>query len=278
MMFSGLTKIRDPFVLRGQDAYYLYGTDVSAGWEDSYWVCYKSPRLEGPWTFLYKVEPPADAVKHRWAPEVHVYQGAYYLFGTYYSEKLAHRGCAIFRSDSPEGPFRPHSDGVITPATWDAIDGTLYVDEEGTPWMVFVHEWTSTADQVGTMAVAKLSADLRSLTSEPLELFRADEPAWAEGHRITDGCFLYRTEQGILQMLWSNLDHDGYCVALARSLSGRVEGPWEQEGLLYSKQTHGADGGHGMLFRDFGGNLYLSIHSPNSGAEQPVFLPMEEFQ
>ncbi len=40
------------------------------------------------------------------------------------------------------------------------------------------------------------------------------------------------------------------------------------------------DGGHGMLFTDKAGQMYLSIHSPNSpvGDRQtlPIFIPVKE--
>jgi hypothetical protein len=40
------------------------------------------------------------------------------------------------------------------------------------------------------------------------------------------------------------------------------------------------DGGHGMLFYDTDGQMYLSIHSPNGGGldrpETPVFIPVRE--
>ena len=34
---------------------------------------------------------------------------------------------------------------------WDTIDGTFYVDEDGQPWKVFAHEWTSMPDKIGGM-------------------------------------------------------------------------------------------------------------------------------
>ena len=40
------------------------------------------------------------------------------------------------------------------------------------------------------------------------------------------------------------------------------------------------DGGHGMLFTDTDGQMYLSIHSPNSSSagrrEKPIFIPVCE--
>lgn len=275
MIVSTIEQLRDPCVLVVDGVYYAYGTG---------WVCYKntSGSLAGEWVPLGRVaEVPAAADKDHWAPEVHAYRGAYYMFTTYHSSETGHRGCTIMKSDSPEGPFCEITGGQITPHDWDAIDGTFYVDPDGQPWMIFVHEWTSTDDGVGRMAAAKLSDDLTHFVSEPVELFRADAPAWSR-NKVTDGCWMYRCEDGQLLMLWSNWDSAGYCVGIARSVDGRVDGAWVQdEKLLYSKSMTGEyDGGHGMLFYDVDGQMYLSLHSPNNPAagrkETPVFIPVKE--
>ena len=186
------------------------------------------------------------------------------------------------KADHPWGPFTYVSDGHITPKEWDCIDGTLYIDPDGQPWMVFVHEWTCQPDHVGTFAAAMLSPDLTHIISNPIELFRADAPKWATAG-VTDGCFMYTTAQGTLLMLWSNFAADGYCVAIARSDNGRLDGNWSHdEERLFSKTVSGEyDGGHGMLFTDSNGQMYLSLHSPQTleGAtrlESPVFVPVRE--
>ena len=281
---SGIKSIRDPFVLVTEDAYYLYGSDVAGGWEKCGYACYKNTgELSGVWE---RVEPavyeaPSDAVKNFWAPEVHRYKGAYYLFGSYFSAKTNHRGCAVFRSPSPEGPFVEISDGVLTPPDWDAIDGTLYVDVDGAPWMVFVHEWTSTEDKVGRMSVARLSDDLTHFVSEPLDIFKATDPSWTS-NGCTDGPFMYETKEGKLLMLWSNFVGRDYCVGIAESENGRPDGAWKHlDELLFSKEISGNDdGGHGMIFKDREGNTFLSIHSPNRATdtvkEEVVFISVTE--
>ncbi len=272
---SSIPQLRDPCVLVEDGVYYAYGTG---------WHCWKndSGSLSGAFRDLgLCVEVPADADTNFWAPEVHRYQGKYYMFTTYKSRRTGHRGCSIFCSDGPEGPFREITDGHATPKNWDSIDGTFYVDEDGQPWMIFVHEWTSTEDGVGRMAAAKLSEDLTGFVSEPIELFRADDPSWARGN-VTDGCWMYRCSTGELLMLWSNWDSAGYCVGIARSDNGRVDGKWTQDkALLYSKAMTGDyDGGHGMLFTDTDGRMYLSIHAPNNATdarmEVPIFIPVKE--
>ena len=282
-------RIRDPFILvdRENQCYYMYGTtalEVGSLDAKNTFSVYRSTDLEnfeGPKVIFDGGKIGFWADRDFWAPEVHKYNGAYYMFTTYYSSKTNHRGCTILKSDSPEGPFREITNGHITPHDWDSIDGTFYVDPDGQPWMIFVHEWTSTDDGIGRMAAAKLSDDLTRFISEPVELFRADDPSWAKA-QVTDGCWMYRCADGQLLMLWSNSDSAGYCVGIARSADGRVDGEWTQDrDLLYSKNMTGRyDGGHGMLFTDTDGQMYLSIHSPNNSSagrkETPVFIRVRE--
>ena len=275
MIVSSISQLRDPCILLENGVYYAYGTG---------WVCYvnNSGDLAGGWNLIGNVvDVPEDAIDCYWAPEVHKYNGKYYMFTTYKSAKTGHRGCTVLRADTPVGPFVEISDGHVTPADWDSIDGTLYIDEEGQPWMVFVHEWTSTDDGIGRMAAAKMSDDLTRLISEPIELFRADDPSWTD-RQVTDGCWMYKCETGELLMIWSNSDKYGYCVGIARSDNGKIDGNWSQDDqLLYSKSMTGEyDGGHGMIFYSIAGQMYLSIHSPNSASagrnETPVFIAIRE--
>ncbi len=283
MIITNIEGLRDPFILVDNGVYYLYGTGDNG--DNTIWACYvnDSGSLHGEWkrteNLVYEI--PKYATKQFWAPEVHKYKGAYYMFCTYYSSFTQHRGCTVLKSDSPTGPFVEISGGHITPKNWDAIDATLFVDRESQPWMVFVHEWTCTEDGVGRMVAAKMSADLSRLESEPVELFRADSPSWTD-RRITDGCFLYTTQNGNLLMLWSNLEKDGYCIGIAHSKDGLVDGEWTHETApIYKRGTADHhDGGHGMIFTDTDGQLYLCLHSPNKSCEEcserTVLIPIRE--
>ena len=272
---SSVLKLRDPCVLIENGVYYMYGTG---------WRCYKntSGKLDGDWEYLGVVaEDTADVDADRWAPEVHKYNGKYYMFTTYKSKKRGMRGCTVMRADSPAGPFIEISNGHVTPADWDAIDATLYIDENGALWMVFVHEWTCMPNKIGRMAAARMSDDLTHLISEPIDLFGAKDAPWAT-RGVTDGCWMHRTEDGQLLMLWSNWDKYGYSVGIARSDNGRLDGKWshDPEPLFSMGEDGKYDGGHGMIFTDLDGQKYLSVHSPNDPKqgrpEKPIFLPICE--
>ncbi|MDD6210215.1 MAG: glycoside hydrolase family 43 protein [Bacteroidales bacterium] len=279
--------VRDPFILpdNSDSTYYLYcaTSEPQDRPNGRHGVkMYKSKDLQK-WTGPYLVyETPADSWANPgfgiWAPEVHQYNGKYYLFATQTNDKvllgkdngkrppLTKRGTQIFVSDRPEGPFKAFANKSHTPEEWLALDGTLWI-EDGTPYMVFCHEWVQITD--GTMEYVPLKKDLSTTAGAPKTMFRATDAKWVksnsnheEGGYVTDGCFLYRTKTSELLMIWSSFGESGYAVASAISTSGKLEGPWVQnEDLIFSE-----NGGHGMLFNTFDGKLMIALHYPNSGA------------
>lgn len=275
--------LRDPFVLpvEAERQYYLYGTTGAHAWTESAagFDYYTSPDLErwqGPFPAF---RPPAGfwADRNFWAPEVHVYRGAWYLFASFKAEGVR-RGTQILAADGPQGPFVPISDGPVTPREWECLDGTLFVDAHGGPWMVFCHEWVQVGD--GEVCALRLSDDLASASEEPRLLFRASEAPWAQpisskgrhGY-VTDGPWLHRLASGALIMLWSSFGAGGYTIGQARSASGDISGPWQQ----LPEPLYAGDGGHCMVFRAFDGGLWLAFHRPNqSPHERPQFVLLRE--
>jgi len=90
---------------------------------------------------------------------------------------------------------------------------------------------------------------------------------------VTDGPWVHRSSNGELLILWSSLRASGYTVGVARSTTGQVLGPWQQD----AEPLYSSDGGHCMTFHDFDGKLWLSLHHPNETPdERPIFLPLED--
>ncbi|MBR3818038.1 MAG: family 43 glycosylhydrolase [Clostridia bacterium] len=273
--------VRDPYILVHDGKYYMYGTCLAYG---KGYGCCVSEDMEN-WSERIQIFTPddnSDMEADFWAPECHYYNGSFYLFATYRSKASGKRGTAIFKSESPTGQFELWSDGHITPKEIDCIDGTLYIDKNGQPWMVYVNEWTSSPDEVGEMAAAKLSEDFKTFISEPIMLFRARKHIWTTGS-VTDGPAFYRTENGRLIMLWSNLSKSGgYAVGMAVSDNGEIDGNWIHypEAFYEKGDAFELDGGHPMLFYTLDGKLMLSIHSPNERTgelfETVKFLELED--
>ena len=268
--------IRDPFVLVENGTYYLYGTRAKDfGRHTGGFDVYLSKDLET-WSDPLPVFDSASCGMNRevnWAPEVHKYKGKYYLFATFTQENNL-RGTYALIADRPEGPFRPHSGGALTPDGWECLDGTLYVAKDGKPFLVFCHEHTQILN--GKVCYVPLKDDLSAPAGDAVDLFLATDPYYmpepVEGkHYITDGPFMFRTKDGALLMIWSTFPEGKYAQCVARSLSGEIQGPFEHLAPLITD-----DGGHGMIFRD-GEKLMLTFHRPNTSLfERPVFCELTD--
>ncbi len=220
-----------------------------------------------------------------WAPELHKYNGKYYLFLTFNtSTKLCEqwpnwlprvrRGSQILMSDSPLGPFEPFDRAPTLPADMMTLDGTLWV-EDGIPYMIYCHEWVQIVN--GTVEMIRLKQDLSGTVGESSRLFFGNDGPWARrnndyGCWVTDGPSFHVSKSGKLFMIWSGFGDGGYTVGLAISDSGKLAGPWrQQEDPIYSQ-----DGGHGFLFKRFDGQLMMALHSPNKHTERIRLFELED--
>lgn len=293
-------RVRDPFVLPdpATKTYFIYNSTTPA--IDSTnarkaVVVYRSKDLENWETPTPIWEAPENHWGREtiWAPEVHRYQGKYYLFVTLTSKDTLptpagrpqnlRRGTEILVADGPEGPFKPLASGPQTPKDWMALDGTLWI-EAGVPYMIFCHEWIQIID--GSMDMVRLKDDLSAPVGDPVKLFHASEADWVrcrgdlgelfQGKRyhayITDGCWLHRTKTGRLLMLWSSYGPQKYATGIAVSTSGKLTGPWVQQPTPLWLD----DGGHPMMFETFDGRLVMVIHQPNRRVERARFFEMED--
>lgn len=144
-------QIRDPFVLtvHKEKKYYLFGTTDKNVWEGKAtgFEVYSSSNLED-WNGPFPAFHPSFgfwADKNFWAPEVHYYNGKYYMIASFKADEVC-RGSQILISDQPSGPYIPFTNGRITPPQWECLDGTLFVDEQNDPWLIFCHEWVQVND------------------------------------------------------------------------------------------------------------------------------------
>lgn len=227
---------------------------------------------------------PADswAVDGCWAPEVHRWRGRWHLFVTVHNESLLlaepspvpgqrtyRRSTVLAVADQPNGPFTLVRGGepVVSKALM-TLDGTLYVDPAGKPWMVYSQEWLQL--RVGAFAAVPLDEELRAI-GPPRELFRGDaspaaRPQQGQGIVVTDGPQLYRTADGSLHMLWSSWGDDGYFQTVSRSPSGELFGPWEHGPVWLAKGS-----GHGMLFKTLAGDWMFVVHRPFKNARGKLY-------
>lgn len=262
--------IRDPFILTDEATgkYYMYASSPVCLGEG--FCVYTSTNLidwDGPKS-VFTAPKGFWATKEFWAPEVHRYNGKYYLFGTFCAEGKT-RKSQILISDKPDGPFVVHSKS-IGPDDWFALDATLYVDN-GAPYAIFSHEWVQTDD--GEMCSVRLSDDLSRPIEAPKVLFKASNSGWSKSPEwnvnnnpiyVVDAPFVYKIDdvEFMLWSSWSDTKADSYSVGVAYPTEGKgiLDGDYDHALLKLPKE----DCGHAMVFKDFDGRYRICYHENNS--------------
>lgn len=287
--------MRDPFVYcdKKRRKYFLFGTTFADGCgdKDPIFEVYESDDMEV-WTGPYVAfDPPKGfwGVRHYWAPEVHEYCGKYYMLATFKGGIKTKRGTGILVSDKPEGPYVPHINRAITPKNEEALDATLYVDNNEQPWIIYCHEWTEICE--GKIKACKISKDLKQIISDPIDILKSSDMKWIRkfgdsriektGY-LTDAPFMYKSKSGRLILLWSSYSYEGYTegkmggytVARAYSENGDVDGLWNNDDILLLDDNEG----HASLFRTLEDELRICLHSPDTphGEERPKFIRVKE--
>jgi hypothetical protein len=82
-------------------------------------------------------------------------------------------------------------------------------------------------------------------------------------HFVTDGPFMYRSVAGELFMIWSSFIKGNYAEMVVKFKDGRLCTEFEHLTPMLD-----SDGGHGMVFRDLGGALKLTLHQPNKTPQE----------
>lgn len=287
--------MRDPFIYADaeRELYFLFGTSMEicdgVANVDPYFEVYVSEDLEmfeGPYV-AFSPEKGFWGVKHYWAPEVFEYKGSYYMFATFKGGIGEDRGTAILKAEFPEGPYKEHSIGHVTLQGHECLDGTLYVNKEGNPYIVFCQEWTEM--YYGSIKALPLKEDLSGvLSQEPIIIVdtekdsipwirkMVDPRVYKDGY-LTDAPFFVETNETLF-MLWSSYSvkgyggdgSGGYVIAVCESPGKHIQGPWiHNKTLLLDENT-----GHSSVFTNLEGELYLISHTNDTmhGQEYPVIF------
>jgi len=276
-------RLSDPCILADKKTatYYMTGTGGQL---------WKSNDLEK-WTGPYNVvrtDPKSRMGENPmiWAAELHQYKGRYYYFATFTNRDvkidtvkgniIERRACHVLVSDHPDGPYIPMKDPTYLPANMPTLDGTLWVDKDQQPYLVYCYEWLQNWN--GTIEKIRLKPDLSGTLGDSKLLFKASESPWSKErnekgdtvfNKVTDGPWLFRTQTGRLGMLWTSWIFDIYTQGVAYSQSGTLDGPWIHEKGPVTPPNFG----HGMLFRTFEDKLLMSVHSHKDDKGRYIRIP-----
>ncbi len=252
--------LSDPFVMADAKTQQYYMTGTGGG-------LWRSNDLET-WTYLgfplqFNEAAWMGASPQVWASEIHCIDGKYYNFSTLTNGSITidsdghpRRAVHIMSSTLPQGKYTLISGGDETyvPAEKTTLDASYFEDTDGKRYLLYCHEWIQNGN--GTIEYIELKPDMKGSVGKGVVMTRAHDATWNTSP-VTDGPYLFRTQTGRLGMIWTSWHGGRYVQGVAYSTTGTLAGPWQHEPLPITPDNYG----HGMLFRTFGGQLLMSIHS-----------------
>ena len=262
--------VADPFVLRYEQSYYLYGTSAEDGFK-----AWKSSNLVDwePLGYVYKRPKGSWATQSFWAPEVVHYQDRFYLiFSAKGSNPDGLRLCLAV-GDSPEGPFRDWRVPLFD-AGYSCIDAHLFVYQDQ-PYLYYEmvgvvgEPWNDKGFFKGTILGCKLSDGLTQIISGDPTICVTPTQDWEtpkDGRAISvEGMTVFEID-GTLYMTYSANHYADPRYGVGYATASHPLGPWqksETNPILSQDPSLGVSGpGHNSVIRSADGKeLFIVYHS-----------------
>ncbi len=254
----------DPFILCEKGVYYAYGTynskegiGIAVSADLVNWKVNVGKAKNG---FALHKEDSFGNEKF-WAPEVYHVGGRYVMF--YSAEEHV---CAA-EAESPLGPFRQAEKKAILERK--GIDNSLFIDDDGRAWMVYVH-----FDRGNVVWLAEMEKDyVHAKPGTARMLFRAMEPWERMNPRcsVTEGPFIVKID-GTYVLTYSANDYRDLDYAVGVATAKSIEGPWTKyAGNPILRRRFGLKGtGHHSLFKDADGKWRIVFHAHNDRASATI--------
>ena len=274
----------DPFVLYYEGKYYMYCTTeteeeligfnnfgtASEDGDDGIFV-YVSEDLHN-WTKHGYALKKGDVIGEKWfwAPEVLQYRGKFYM--VYAAEEHMAIACA----DHPLGPFVQEEKRWLRDAR--SIDGSLFVDDDGTVYLYYVRLGNG-----NRIFVAKMKDDLSGIEEEyPDCIIHAEEPWETVDSLVAEGPYILK-RKGLYYLSYSCNHTRCEDYAMGYAVSDNPIGPFKKyEGNPILKKNGKMVGvGHHSFFHAEDGTLFCSYHchsgNPNNFKPRKFCLNTAEF-
>ena len=255
----------DPFVLFYEGKYYMYCTtennDPLIGAND-----FGTATTEGDGIYVYVSEDMKNWKRHGyalkkgdsigekwfWAPEVLAYRGKFYM--VYASEEHIAIACA----DHPLGPFKQKNKRWLREGM--AIDGSLFVDDDGIVYLYYVR-----LDGQNRIFVAKMKNDLSEIEEEYENcLINAEAPWETLDCLIAEGPFVIK-HNGLYYLTYSCNHTRCIDYAVGYAVSDCPTGPFKKfdKNPIMKRKGNLMGVGHHSFFNSADGAFYCAYHCHN---------------
>jgi beta-xylosidase len=237
------------------DTVYLYAGRDNAKGKEMFtmpeWLCFSTKDMKT-WTAHGPVLKPDDFTwgeeNSAWAAQVVQKDGKFYYFVTVKGKPEApgnNIGVAV--ADSPTGPFKDaigkpliRDDMTKGKRPWGDIDPTVWIEDDGTPWM----SWGN-----GNCYLAKLKPNLTELDGDIQEI---DVPHYVEGPWLYERGKLY-------YLVYAAMVPPQGWEQIAYATAESITGPWTYRGLITGSAKNSYTIHPGIV--DFKGKSYFFYHN-----------------
>jgi beta-xylosidase len=218
----------DPAPLVVGDTVYLYcgqdeGDKEKPGYRMNRWLCFSSKDMKT-WKSEGSPLKPTDfkwATGAAWASQVIERNGKFYWYAAVQHDETHHgKAIGVAVSDSPTGPFVDARGSALvvnemtqaTKITWDDIDPTVWIDDDGQAWLFWGNQ---------KCYFARLKTNMTELDG-PIEVVPDEQ---VKGY--TEAPWIHK--RGNLYYLSYAT---GFPEKIAYSTATKLTGPWTYRGLL----------------------------------------------
>ena len=243
-------QLADPFILLHEGTYYAYGTHNRNGIE--YYTSNDLRKWHYGGIALHKNN--SYGTKWFWAPEVYLIDRKFYMYYT------AENRICVAIADSPIGPFKQVKKEPMLPNE-HAIDNTLFIDDDGTPYLFYVH-----IKHGFHIKVAELERDYTTIKPNTTTHCIKPKQHWeqVEG-KVNEGPSIIKHD-GLYFMFYSGNGYTSHNYGIGCAIARNIRGPWrklpENPILQFPGRLVGT--GHGAPFYDKAGKLHYVFHAHNS--------------
>ena len=261
-----VTGIGDPFVLPNSGLYHMFATGAQIGffhWSSSDLITFERDKALKRSSWVHS---------DFWAPEVFAWKGRYVMLYTGRWKKNHSLRIGVAFSDTPEGPYSDPLGEPLFDFGYAAIDGTLTVDDAGTPYLIYSRDCSENyvnGRHESHLYGVQLSEDLMSTVGDPVLLTVPDAP-WetASGeYRWNEGPAVLR-HAGKYYLFYSANYYASKEYGVGVAVSDAPLGPYvKQAGNPVLRWVKDADGqvvisgpGHNSFFT-VGDELFTAYHT-----------------
>jgi hypothetical protein len=212
-----------------------------------------------------------------WAPQCVARNGKFYLYVPVHSKLTGAMAIGVAVSDSPTGPFRDAIGKPLADGSWDYIDPTVLIDDDGRAYIY----WGNPRPYY-----AELNADMISLKTE-IKSFELTEKAFG-GPAIRDREKGKTYQDAYVEGPWVSKRNGKYYMIYAGggipehisyAMAKGPLGPWEYKGVIMPTQETNSFTNHAGVV-DYKGNSYFFYHTGwlKGGGGFARSVSVEQFQ